>query len=535
MRYWVVGLVMGVALAQTGLVLEQAGQLEPALVEYCRQLSRNSNDVGALQGLVRVSRALGRYDSLVAVSRRLVAAQPEEARFALALAEGLLGQGRTVDGLQEARRIGRKWPEELPALADLLVRTQQWAEATSVYRQIRERSGDPYAHADALIELYEKQAQFPAAVREIVILLNRNPKAFDNYRQKLRAYATRIGYRQLLAEIGELTAPDIRGLAAATVLLAANQQAEAVRAVQGVVDRSTLDRFARECEAAGYLQAALAAYQASGRTVDAGRVLRRMGRVAEARVELGRSNTAAALVELGELELEAGNYEAAEQAFSQALRLESASEPARFGLATSLVARGRPAAARSEARKPAAPSDRLLLLVAQTFLYEGKLDSVRSAIAELTSRFPASLLVNDALELALVAGSGDRAAELGQAMLDFASGRYEQALAQAQSLMKGNGQVAEQAHFVAAACLGRLGRAREALLVYDDLIRSAPASPLTPRARFEQAQVYGTVLKDDSRYRAALQQLVIDYPGSAYAPVARDLLSRTTGQAGDVR
>jgi hypothetical protein len=40
--------------------------------------------------------------------------------------------------------------------------------------------------------------------------------------------------------------------------------------------------------------------------------------------------------------------------------------------------------------------------------------------------------------------------------------------------------------------------------------------------------VYLDELKDEAKYRETLEQLIVEYPGSAYVPIARNLLTVAT-------
>ena len=508
---------------QNGTILEQAGQTERAFIEYLQVLGKTPADMVAYQGFARTAVAVGRFDSLAAVSRRLQKARPEQAEFALGLVDGLLRMKQSAPALAEARRAAATWPDRLPALAEKLAAGREFGAAADFYRQARERTGDRFAYADRLIDIYEQQGQPLAAVRELVALLNRNPNALGEYRQKLRAYVGKTGTGPLINELQKLAAPDARALAEATVWLAVGKEAEAVRVAKAALSPAALVLFAQECEAAGSLNAALAVYRDQNRHADAARVLGRLGRIPEARVELSQDQSAAGQLELGDLERRERNWDAARAAYGSVLRVQPGSEPALFGLANCLAVQGEFAAARAEARKAAQPTDRLLLLVERTFFLEGKSDSVQAAAAELARRFSQSFLVNDALELAVVAGAGDKTGELAQAMLDYEAGRDAVGLARAQALAKGKGPVAEQAHFVAAQFQRRLKKPKDALATLDELLQG----PQAARARFEQARIYSEDYKDDGKSREALEQLILESPASVYVPVARNLLAQS--------
>ncbi len=50
---------------------------------------------------------------------------------------------------------------------------------------------------------------------------------------------------------------------------------------------------------------------------------------------------------------------------------------------------------------------------------------------------------------------------------------------------------------------------------------------MVSQARLEQADLYLDDLKDEAKYRETLEQLVVEYPGSAYVPIARNLLAES--------
>jgi tetratricopeptide (TPR) repeat protein len=218
-----------------------------------------------------------------------------------------------------------------------------------------------------------------------------------------------------------------------------------------------------------------------------------------------------------------GDYQRAVDSYQRVLARQPNNEPASFGLASALLGLGRTGPARAAARKPGKLSDRLLLLVARTFFYEGQFDSAGVSVAELVKRFPQSRLVNDGLELAVLTGSGDRAKELARLMLDYETGAG--GTERAQALAKGDDPVAEQAYFLLARFLRREHKPKDALAALDEYRQRFGTSSLAPRARLEQAYAYRDDLKDEAKYRETIEQLIIEYPGSAYVPIARNLLA----------
>ena len=161
--------------------------------------------------------------------------------------------------------------------------------------------------------------------------------------------------------------------------------------------------------------------------------------------------------------------------------------------------------------------------MARAFFYEGEFDSAGAYVAELIKQFPQSPLVNDGLELAVLTGSGDRAKELARLMLDYETGADN--ADKAQALAQGDDPVAEQAYFLLARFLRREHKPKDALDALERYRQRFGSSSLAPKARLEQASLYLDDLKDEAKYRETLEQLIVEYPGSAYVPIARSLLA----------
>jgi len=120
-------------------------------------------------------------------------------------------------------------------------------------------------------------------------------------------------------------------------------------------------------------------------------------------------------------------------------------------------------------------------------------------------------------------GSGDRAKELARLMLAYETGDGD--TAKVRALAEGDDPVAEQAYFLLARFLRRERKPKDALAALDRYRQRFGNSALAPKARLEQAELYLDDLKDEAKYREALEQLIVEYPGSAYVPIARSLLA----------
>jgi tetratricopeptide (TPR) repeat protein len=536
-------LCLGLAYAQSynsGFILERAGQFDQAFEEYRLAVNKNPQDQPAYDGFVRLAEQLKRYDTLVSVSRRLAREQPDRPEYSFGLVGGLLAMKRTADARAEGHRAAGKWPARLVVLAEVFARHQDYASAIEYHEQARKRGVDVLSIADRLVALHEAAGQPGLAVREIVLIINKSPRSLDRYRQKLSALSARGG-AGLIVELEKVEDPTVRARAEAVVYLATKREAEAVRVLKPALTSQELYQFAHECEAQGALRAALVVYEEQKSRVDAARVLRLMGRIKEAQAELALDNGTGAQFELGELYRDQGDFGRAAESYQRVLSRQPNHEPAAFGLASALIGLGRTEPARAAARgkseegNPNPPSsilnpqssiffsDRLLLLVARTFFYEGQFDSAGACVAELVKRFPQSKLVNDGLELAVMAGSGDRAKELARLMLAYETGDGD--TSKVRVLAEGDDPVAEQAYFLLARFLRSEHKPKDALAALDRYRQRFGSSVLAPRARLGQATLYLEDLRDEAKYRETLEQLIVEYPGSAYVPIARSLLA----------
>jgi len=534
-------LILALGDAQTvgsARILEQSGQLERALSEYRLALRKQPQNLSAFQGFRRISVQLEGYDSLVAVSERLLKAAPWELQFALGKIDGLFGLKRRKQALTECRRAAKRWPEQIPLLVGVLEHWKEYSEATRYLVRMRSSKRDELLYADRLVELYEYQGRYAQAVHEIVGIVNRRAGSLDGYLEKLKEYARKAGSGPLLAELGKVKAPLTRARAQAEVFLALGNEDEAVKRVRKVMNKDALCRFAHKCEQSGALNAALEIYREQNLYPDQARVLRKLGHGDAALRVLAQDDTPGALFELAELyRLENKEYQKAAQVYGRVLKHWRNHEPALFGLASSQVALGQLNRALVTLRRTKSPTDRVLFLLVQVFFYQMEFDSSQGYVSELVHRFPNSVLVNDGLELVLLSHSGERSCELARAMLELKTGVGNAAVRRCLALTAGDDAVAEQAYFLLAQIVRSQGKPKDALAILDEFIERFEQSPRRARARFEQVEIVGNDLKDENKYRQTLEEFVVDFPGSPYAPVARSLLAEANRpvEPGEIR
>lgn len=521
--------VLGLASGQSvgaGRVLEQTGQFERALSEYRLVLEKNPRDLAAYQGFARVCRQLSRFDSLEAVSARLSASVPEESQFALGRMDGLLGLKRKKEALELGRKVIQIWPGQAAALAEVLERWREFGEAVNYMLLARPAKGSDQAYSDRLISLYELQNRYVDAAREIVRVLDYRSDLLKMYLGRIREYSRKTSSAQLLSELGKLKDQAARARAQAEVYFALGKEPEALKAARQGMNREGMYRLARECEESGALNTALAVYKEQDLRPDQARVLRKLGRDAEALALLGQDQNPDAWFELAELSrLRTRDMAAAAKGYEKVLRSRPTDEPAGFGLAYCQTALGQLEQARKTLAQVKPQSDRVLFLTAEVFLYRQDLDSARYFSQELVRRYQESPLANDGLELILLCSGGERASELARAMYESRTGAIQKALERCAVLARGRDDVAEQSWFLRARLLRDSNRPKSAVSVLDSFALAFPLSSRRPKQLMEQADLYLRDLKDENKYRQMLEQVALLFPGSPYAPVARSLLA----------
>ena len=522
---------------ETASRLERAGQLEAAWAEYRRAVELAPQDPAAFRGYARLCLQLGRADSLVTLSRRLQAADTSNVQYALGLIEGLLGVRHRAEALAEARTAAQRWPGRVGSVVDVLREGKEYAAAAELLSRSMAQTGFRPDFALRLVELYELNQQYASAVRVLVDLANRDARAASGQFVRLRLYGSRGAGRQVILELAALQDTLLRDRAEAQVQLGAGNQVRAVELMKRAHSARDLYQFGRDCERDGFDAAALAVYRSMGAGIDVARVLRRMGRSAEAREVLAGETAPAALFELGELLREERDFRAAVGVYRRLLALQPRNVQALEGLAASELGLGRLDSALRVLERMETESDRSVLHGARVMFYKGELDSARERALSLGRRFPLSPLVNDGLELALLCRGGERVAGLAEAMLDYETGADEAGLRRAGELSRGDDIVAEQALLLRAAFLRRAGRPREALAVLDSALSRPETRELRGRMMLERAFVLRDEMRDDGRFRLALEELLERLPGSPYAPLARNLLAESASpdRGGKVR
>lgn len=518
--------------AQDGLkgqMLEQAGQFEQAWTVYKTTLEKNPLDRQALLGIVRVGRHLKRFDSLLMILQRLEGTMPDNDDVVLGTIEALLGLKKKSAARERAQRFFEKWPGRVMELVETVLRDGEKGWAAQYLEGVLRRNGFRVDYAEKLVEVYEMQGRFVAATEKLVEIVNSDPRRFNKFLERLGSYGKSGEVKGVLNALSKIKDESIRLRAQAEVTIGAGDELGAVRIIEKGLNHLEKVNFARRCEKKGAWRAALAIYEEQGLSADAARVLRKMGRIDEALALLAKDTTVAARFEYAELaRLVKKDFKGAAQGYRAVLKQRPKDKGAFVGLAASLVGLRQLDSARQVLAGVESPDDSVLFLQAKVLFYQGKFDSVRVFVRDVNARFPQSLLANDALELGVLTLSGDRGLELAKAMFDLDAGAVEASRKRAQELTRGNDAVAREAFFLLSQILCQEGKYREALTVLDSLIARFPKGERAARALLEQAEIYRDSLRDESRFRATVERIVLEFPGSPYAPLARNLLLKTT-------
>jgi tetratricopeptide (TPR) repeat protein len=518
-------------------MLEQAGMFEPACLEYRLVVLRDPGSLAGFEGLRRTAALAGREDTLIQVSRVLIEAHPKEFEYRLGLMQGLLAMQRRSEALAEARRAESEWPGRTPSIAEALAQGGALAEAVDYYLRGRARAGDSSAFDEQLLDLHERMGDSFRAAGELVRLLNRDSANLMAMLPRIAELASRLPQGQLLGVLANISKPAARARAQAEVYLALGRGAEAVRLMKSTVSRGDLLEFGRYCESTRRLEQALEVYSLAGAPVDRSRVLRKLGRVEEAAALLGQLQDPAARVELGDLRLfTQRDYADAARLYREVLRVQPTREEVVRRLAASEMGLGQLDAAAARLDKLPTPSDSALLLLTKIQLFRHKPDSARAAVGRLAARHPLSPLLNDALQLALVADTTSRAMILADAIHALEIGDNDAAVTRARRLTAGADVVAELALLTAADALGRAKKPRDAVEQVDRYLATFDRGRLRPQALLQKALLLRDGLGDTAGYRAQLRELVVAFPGSPCAPVARAMLEAgNASPAGGIR
>ncbi len=528
---------------------EDKGDYKRAAVAYRevlqKSLSVNSPDgdriVMALLGFERVMAEQGQLDSIVPMVERVLQFRPTDpsARLVqLRTLSGLLREGETLEAFQAWRRADPGDVAPFREYARLLLQRGRALAADSVLSDARRLMGRSAALSGEMAQLnvsLERWVAAAQAYRDALVTqpwletaglfgLQRTPAALrDSVRGVLTVDPPLLPARRLLAALESAWGEPRRAWSALVSLppddsTAAAWRAFAERAEQGaswLVARDAWNAlFARQNDLESQRRAAEAALH-SGDAAGALAILQRPSKgddKARARALLGTE--IAALGELGSMQDAERLLEREGKALDSLARAALARPLVMGWLRAGDLPRARAAMAGTDLEE----DDELLGWIA---LYDGDLTAARRLLVRAGSQRPELV---DALGM-LARIRLARSPTLGAAFLAMARRDSVAAVEKFVQLVDSVGPAAP-ALFAQAA---RLSAPTQARTFWDRIVREFPRSPEAPEALLAWARSL-RASGDSAGAIAKLEQMLVDYTGSALAPQGRRELEVLKGQ-----
>jgi tetratricopeptide (TPR) repeat protein len=529
----------------------QWGLARDIVAEYLRT---KPFDVQVYRRYAALAVKLEDYSGLVSFTDSLLARNPAQPNLLMGRAEGFIRGGRKSDGVAVLDNLLKQNIETAQQVGTVFEGTGLDREAIRVYNEYRRRRSNPTIFATSLLTLYEKTGDYPAATREAVTLMNVDPNLAGEYERKFQSYALRGRLDPIVTELKDIKDKAVRSAILAKVYIAAGHTKEALAEIEALDSYQKALEFARYCEQAGYLDAALELYgkfTTPPLPYDRARVLRKLGRILEAVAILEKSDDPVARFELAEVQrVELNDPASAAANYRKVVAVRPDHIQAWYGLSDCLIRLDRMNEADQALAAMPKPTDRSLYDRARIAFYNESFDSSSSRVQQLLQQFPQSPLANDGLELlVLTTRGGEGLKSFAPIMRDYALARYDSAIVRCQTIIRSSSQGsgpasdsgssavgsqpsaenwADQAYILLADCYSARKEYNQALAALDELEKQLPASSLRAKARYRKALVYLSGLKDEPQYSKTMESVYNDFPDSPYAALARNLMIPTS-------
>ena len=513
------GATTAAGLAERGAILLRANRPDDATVAFDRALALGPADEGTLRAVSDALAAARRYAEAAAVLERAALGQPDAFRFERAALYG------------EAQDYGRAADLYLDALAD---RPDATAGVRGLFRRMLPGTGAPDAlraavdraqTRDPLNRAYRELASFLAlergdfdaaldGIRALDRLDREDGQSLLAFAQAAEAAGARDAARRALDEVlarhaDGPVAPDALVARAGLLERQARAAAERAPAPTPLADAARTDLTAFRERSPGHPAAPQAALTLARLTRDVYLdYATSEALLAEAADGPNTEVAAEARLDLGDVAVRAG-------------RLDEARE--RFGAVDETLGTGRLA---EQARFELALLD----------FYEGYVFSALARVEAIDENTAADA-TNDAIALRVTlnenAGEPGSADSTNATLKAYAAasllvrqGRDARALTALDSLgtAVGDGPLADEILFLSARAQRRLGRPADAVATLDRLAADVPLSFFCDRALVVQADIAEQDLADRPAAMVRLAALLERYPGSLFAPDARERL-----------
>ncbi len=554
------------------MALESRRDLTGAIGIYQHLCEQHPERVDILWRLESALSRTGRYAEVAALLRQRVSAAPGDMETRLRLGQALFAMGKTdsAEAYWTLVLHNATTPTPFAIVADHYRRRNRDERAEQTYRRARITLKDAALFARELAELAERQVRYPDAVREYLIYVAKNPQHVPMVEARLRDFAHNGDqhaevFDLLLSSISLADQNQLRllveyalpaGFAAQTLDLLLSSDAALGNAWTYLfrIARYSLDRDDPTTAIAAYRAVHARMHRADLRAraqLGLGRAHELVNRPADAQTHYNalithypnRPETDEARFRTGII-LRDHRHDAAgaQQAFQnliQTNRRNTWRYRALFALAEGHLQANSTDAARRVyrqiiAEKATAPEEtEARFRLAELQFLSGQINAAQTLLDTVLKADVNRDIINDAIALSALLQAGQRADSTlirayARACLKLRQKDQKGALRDFETLYRDNPQcfLADRLLDHQAKIHADQERYPQAIQTYRTLITIMPHSPLCPAAQLAQGAIYDRHLGQYYDAQKAYETLIVDYPLSLEADVARERLRR---------
>jgi len=562
---------------------ERNGAIDRAAEIYATLFQEDPRHQGYYQGVLRTFTQLRRFDQLVPlIERRLAATGELQTRAELGKAYYRSGDETKARAVWNEMLAGSPAAAAYSFVGAAMVENQLINDAVQVYLQGRRSLHQPGAFVFELASIYGARKEFEAATDEYLRYLSSNPRQLPFIQGKISELLTveeampRVA-ASLSAALPHFKPPILIHRLLAAVHMQAKDYARALEAFKtverlqltGELDKTTpgseLYNFAEQAREAGAQVSAAAAYQAIASEIPASpfwlpaqfglaQTLQARGHYAEAlqayeKVKARQPSSPWAMrawFQEGEIYFTHQRMiEKAVAAFSKVYE-KYGGEPEqveaifRLGdchLALNEFTKAAEWYAKARGGASSLVQDKATYRLARLEFYQGRFRQTQKLLDTISGApEPAGRdesMVNDALEMQLLidahlADSSGALRRFAHAELAAAQGRPAAAVDTLKSLLAdfSKSSMSPLALFTLGARYFELGDFQQALMTYQQVVKEHPADMRTDRAIMRIAEIYENNLKDRMLAQQTYERILSEYPKSLFLDDARQHIRR---------
>ncbi|GEM_PF-6136715 len=439
---------------------------------------------------------------------------PENLMLKFGYGEGLIMSGDTMDGVAVLKELYKKSPDWATQIIFTLKESNCKNTAWFIKKE-RERNKNPSLYARLMCDIYIKEGKHRIALAEISTALKagRNPEVFE---KQITLLAEAMGSERIIRELGKTSKKLQFQLALETGDRDLMQKTiEHSKTISGLIIMAKL------AEKNNLLNIALQAYLKAGQKYDAARVYLALGDTENAvkilendNSKKGKEQRAILLTSLRK------TYPNALNEFTTLERNYGSNSLYATHIAAMEILLN--TSEKAENKLNAYPPDTaILFLKGITAAIEGNSDSLKSVIDRMLFLFPGNGLENDLLLLYQISlDAPEQSANFACALTALYWGDPNDAYKRAKK-MEENKAIADEALLLSALSFEKIRHWQEAVNKYNNIIRKYPSSPLVPRAKYQKAMILKNALDSKEEGNELLTELILNYPNSIYANLAR--------------